>query len=67
MTVQKTFPALGTVNTLFLRGSDAMETTEEAKAYILSLEQSLSVFRPDSEEGDQRRGKQQAREYPERG
>ena len=49
MTVQKTFPALGTVNTLFLRGSDAMETTEEAKAYILSLEQSLSVFRPDSE------------------
>ena len=47
--VQKMFPAMGTVFEISAVGERVAETAEAIKKRTLSMEASLSVFRPDSE------------------
>ena len=47
--VQKAFPAMGTVNTVSIEGEDALAIAERIKARILLLDRLWSVFRKDSE------------------
>lgn len=49
MRVQKIIPAFGTLNTITLYEPDQLPEAERIKDYIQFLEQTLSVFRPESE------------------
>ena len=47
--LQKAFPALGTINTIRLYGENPLPAAERIKEYVLHLDRTLSVFRPESE------------------
>ena len=48
-TLQKTFPAMGTVHTFTLSGEGCEKVAEQMKAAVLSMDRAWSVFRADSE------------------
>ena len=48
-TIQKTFPAMGSVFALSINGPEHFAEAERIKAYLLTLDAAWSVFREDSE------------------
>lgn len=47
-TLQKTFPAMGTVHSVLLYGEDLASLAERMKCEVLAMERAWSVFRADS-------------------
>ena len=48
MTLEKSFPAMGTVHTITLFDAEGMDEADDAREYLLKLDRAWSCFRSDS-------------------